>query len=120
MPPVANQFLPSQTTCRVEIPDGPQAERFAIPGEPALDVPSVVRCGLSVVLRFGLPLTGEASVSILNVAGRRVAMAANGQWAPGYHSVALCPRNCGMVPGTYFAVLAAGRTRRTPKLVVTP
>jgi hypothetical protein len=51
---------------------------------------------------------------------RRVAMAANGQWAPGFHSVAFCPRDCGMVPGTYFVVLSAEQTRKTTKLVVTP
>ena len=66
-------------------------------------------------LRFELPAAGNATIDILDVAGRRAAERIEGWWSPGPHEVTLDARR--MSPGIYAAVLTSGAAHESIHLV---
>jgi hypothetical protein len=66
-------------------------------------------------LRFELPAAGNATIEILDIAGRRAGERIEGWWSPGPHEVALDAQ--GMSPGVYAAVLTSGAERESVRLV---
>ena len=72
--------------------------------------PDPVRDGAN--LSFTLATAGNARLAIYDVQGRARATLADGTYGAGPHTVAFNPRQSGLPPGLYLAVLqAAGETR---------
>jgi hypothetical protein len=66
-------------------------------------------------LRFGVPREGRVRVSLVAVNGRRVAVLADGESAPGWHRVSV-PAT--LDPGTYFAVAEQAGERVVARVIV--
>jgi hypothetical protein len=66
-------------------------------------------------LRFELPAAGNATIEVLDIAGRRAGERIEGWWSAGPHEVALDAQ--GMSPGIYAAVLTSGAERESVRLV---
>ena len=66
-------------------------------------------------LRFGVPREGRVRVSLVAANGRRVALLADGETAPGWHRVSM-PAT--LDPGTYFAVAEQAGERVVAKVIV--
>jgi len=75
----------------------------------------------SFLLRFELPRPDDAYLAIYDVAGRRIAVLANGSLTAGHHTERWTPGQDGALrqaPGLYFARLVTGSEVRTVKLVL--
>ncbi|MBZ0269003.1 DUF2961 domain-containing protein, partial [bacterium] len=70
------------------------------------------------VIRFAMPRTGNARVTIHDVAGRRVATLREGPCAAGAHEITWTPRH--VASGVFACRLEALGEVRTRKLVLTP
>ena len=70
--------------------------------------------------RFALPQAGHVDVAVYDVAGRRVALLADGQYEAGVHTVAWDPAAGGSSrhAGMYFARLVAGGKSLGRRVVV--
>jgi hypothetical protein len=76
--------------------------------------PNPVRSGTTFA--FDLPGAGEATLTVYDVHGRRMAVPASGPRAAGRHRVRWAPR--GLPGGVYFAVLRWGGETRTGRFAV--
>lgn len=90
---------------------GPGASGLAI-----VAAPNPVR-GRTVHLRLSLPESGEASVELLDVAGRRVASRRLGPLGAGDAALDLAIAE-GVTRGLYFARVTQGRQSRTARIVL--
>lgn len=68
-------------------------------------------------IEFTLPVGGDVTLELLDVAGRRVVVIAEGAFAAGRHSAVVPARS--LDAGIYLARLSAAGASRTAKLVVT-
>jgi hypothetical protein len=84
--------------------------------------PSPVRAGGSVTLRLALPVAGWPRVTVLDVAGRRVAVLSPGASGAGLVTLRWDGRDAGgrrVAPGLYLARVEAGGLTATTRIVVT-
>lgn len=74
-------------------------------------------------IRFALPVAGPVSLEVFDLAGRRVAVLAQGRHEAGLHAVSFRPRGGdgavrdGLPSGVYFVRFTAGSFTRTQKLL---
>jgi hypothetical protein len=76
----------------------------------------------AVVVSYELPVSGPVDLSVLDLAGRRVASLGFGRLGPGRYQVAWDrqdSRGTKLPAGVYFVVLVAGANTRLVKLVMT-
>ncbi|HVP38925.1 MAG TPA: metallophosphoesterase [Candidatus Saccharimonadales bacterium] len=77
--------------------------------------------GSSLALRYSLPAAVAVRLEVLDLAGRRVAVLADGRQGPGGHSAAWDGRADGGAPvaaGLYFVRLTAGGAHETRRVVL--
>jgi trimeric autotransporter adhesin len=77
----------------------------------------------STTIHFETPDAGHVELSVLDLAGRRVATLVDGQLSSGSHTVlwpGRTPQATSIPPGLYFYVLRAGPLREARKLLVLP
>ncbi|TMQ59072.1 MAG: T9SS type A sorting domain-containing protein [Candidatus Eisenbacteria bacterium] len=70
----------------------------------------------AATIAFELPHAGDIALRLYDVAGREVAMLANGWREAGRHEVPVATGR--LAPGTYSYVLRAGSTVESRKLIV--
>ena len=90
------------------MPDTPASQlRFAVSGpQPFRD---------ATRLSFALAESGRATIEVFDLQGRATGPRIDGMWSAGPHEVAMDAR--GLSPGVYEALLTAGGTRETVRLV---
>lgn len=80
--------------------------------------PNPARAGARV--DFALPDDADVRVTLTDVAGRRVALLAEGPHRAGRHHVALAPARGSLAPGLYFVRLESGGFTRTRRVALVP
>jgi subtilisin-like proprotein convertase family protein len=70
----------------------------------------------STEIQYGLPVTSEVKVEVLNTLGQRVAVLVNGKQEAGYHTATF--ENQTLSSGVYFYTIEAGQFRACKKLLL--
>ncbi len=87
-------------------------------GTIGLAAPNPNPCRTATRFAFTLPRSGEARLSIVDAAGRRLATLANGTMAAGVHELEWTRHGAPLAPGVYWVRLEFGGGARSTKLVV--
>lgn len=74
--------------------------------------------GRDATFRFALPHSGRVAIALFDLAGRRVASLADGDFAAGYHTARWREAGSAGGPGVYFARMIAGGRTLTRRVVV--
>jgi hypothetical protein len=97
--------------------------RVSVPANPMVALPTALTLSASpnpfnerTNIQFGLPMDGEATVALLDLTGRRLAIVAAGRFHAGYNSVPL--NAVGLASGTYLVRLQSASGSRTVKLLL--
>ena len=71
-------------------------------------------------VRFALPTTDRVAITVHDLAGRRIATLADGEFSPGWHGAAFTRTETGAAPGAgvYFVRLRTGHEQRVMRLVL--
>jgi len=100
-----------------------RVNRLAIPANRNPELPGALSLSASpnpfnsrTLVKFGLPMGGEATVALLDLTGRRLAIIAAGRFHAGYNSVPL--NAVGLASGTYLVRLESAGGSRTVKLLL--
>jgi hypothetical protein len=98
----------------------PVSVEEAAPREVALALASGNPSSGPAQLRFALPATGRVAITVHDLAGRRVATLADGEYTAGWHSAAFTRTGSGASSGAgiYFVRLRTGSETRMLRLVM--